>query len=946
MAKKRVYDLAKELGLSNKDILAALNSAGIADKTSSSNLDDDQVKMLNDKFKPKPSKKITATGEQGVMQVSLKSHPKPQAVKPAPVTAKGASPAQPPAAKRVVKVVKKAEEEKPRKAFTHDERQGRIIPKQTPAPAPEEIKPPAEAEAKAEAPEHVAVQEAPVTPVTPEIQTEAGTEAPAVAETPESAPAEAPVEVAVKEPVKEVSEAPKPVEAVPEPAEAAPAVEKPVEVAEAPRPVEVEVKEPAVDIRPPSQPAAVVPGAPAAPSKEALGKLKKPHPKGPKPVRPELEVMDGVDRLPVIPAKLKNRLQPVVKKPKTAAETAEAAKKDGRKWQDFKSVGKKKGKFRQPMRQEKVEEPGIIARKRAIKITEGITVKDFAEKIGQKVGEVLKKLLEMGAMATINQPMDTDAAVLIAESFGFKIEVTPITDEEAFVEEVEDRDEDLHHRPPVVTIMGHVDHGKTSLLDAIRKTNVTGGEAGGITQHIGAYKVRLKDKDIVFLDTPGHEAFTAMRARGAQVTDIVVLVVAADDGVRPQTIEAINHAKAAKVPIIVAVNKIDKPEADQEKVKRELSDHGLVPEEWGGDVIFAPVSAKKQIGLESLLEMILLQAEVMELKANPNKPGRGTIIEAKLDKGRGPVATVLVLTGTIKAGDAFVTGQHFGRIRMLLNDRGKKEKDAGPATPVEVIGLSGVPQAGDSFVVMEDEKKARQVAQSRMQKQREVELSLRKRVTLDDLFSQIQQGAVKELNIIIKADVQGSVEAVAESLVKLTTEAVKLKVIHGSVGAITESDVMLASASNAIIIGFNIRPEPKASSLAEAEGVDVRLYNIIYNAIDEIRLAMEGLLEPTLREKVLGRAEVRQTFSVPKIGMVAGSYVLDGTITRGCAGVRVLRDNVVVYQGKLGSLRRFKEDVKEVLTGYECGIGVENFNDIKVGDVIEAFDIEKLAAKL
>ncbi|HEX9859951.1 MAG TPA: translation initiation factor IF-2, partial [Nitrospirota bacterium] len=631
---------------------------------------------------------------------------------------------------------------------------------------------------------------------------------------------------------------------------------------------------------------------------------------------------------------LKERLQPI-RKPMVESQVAQ--QQEGRKapkWTTVKGAGKKKGKSKgmQFLPQGVEEQAGTVARKKAVKITEGMSIKDFSDKIGRKSGEVLKKLIEMGTMATINQPIDPDTAILVADAFGLKLEVTSITDEEAFVEEVEDREEDLVHRPPVVTIMGHVDHGKTSLLDAIRKTNVTAGEAGGITQHIGAYKVTLDDKEIVFLDTPGHEAFTAMRARGAQVTDIVVLVVAADDGVKPQTVEAINHSKAAGVPIIVAVNKIDKPEADQDKVKRELSDHGLVPEDWGGDTIFVPVSAKQKVGLENLLEMILLQAEVMELKANPNKMGRGTIVEAKLDKGRGPVATVLALSGTIRVGDAFVTGQHFGRIRMLLNDKGKKVKEATPATPVEIIGLSGVPSAGDAFVVMEDEKKARMVAQTRMQKQREAELSQRKRISLDDLFSQIQQGEVKELNIIIKADVQGSAEAVADALGKLSTDQVKLNTIHVSVGAITESDVMLASASNAIIIGFNIRPEPKASALAESEDVDVRLYNIIYNAIDEVKAAMEGLLEPTFKEKVTGRAEVRDTFSVPKVGTIAGSYVLDGTIGRNCAGVRVLRDNVVIFEGKLGSLKRFKDDVKEVLTGYECGIGVTNFNDIKVGD--------------
>lgn len=585
-------------------------------------------------------------------------------------------------------------------------------------------------------------------------------------------------------------------------------------------------------------------------------------------------------------------------------------------------------------------------RKKVVKIQEGSTVKDFAELMGQKVGDVIKRLMSMGAMATQNQIMDMDAALLIAEEYGVKAEVTTIETAEDILEEKADTSENLVPRSPVVTIMGHVDHGKTSLLDAIRTTNVVAKEAGGITQHIGAYQVSLKGRDITFLDTPGHEAFTAMRARGAQVTDIVVLVVAADDGVMPQTREAVNHAKAAGVPIIVAVNKIDKPDAKPDRVKQELSDLELIPEDWGGQTIFCEVSAKKKIGIEHLLEMILIQADVLELKSNPEKMARGTIIEAKLDKGRGPVATVLVQSGTLRGGDIFVSGTQFGKVRALVNDKGERVEFGGPSVPVEVIGFSGVPQAGDPFITVEEERKARQVAEFRMNRQRTTEMASMKKITLEDLHSQIQEGTVKELNIVIKADVQGSAEAIVDSLSKLSTPAVKLKVIHSSVGAITETDVMLAAASNAIIIGFNVRPEPKSSDLAQREGVDIRLYNIIYNAIDDIKAAMEGLLEPTLKERILGRAEVRQTFHVSKIGTIAGSYVVDGIITRQSDGVRVLRDNVLVYEGKLHSLKRFKDDVREVQTGYECGIGVENFNDIKVGDIIEAYVIDKVAAKL
>jgi translation initiation factor IF-2 len=494
--------------------------------------------------------------------------------------------------------------------------------------------------------------------------------------------------------------------------------------------------------------------------------------------------------------------------------------------------------------------------------------------------------------------------------------------------------------------MGHVDHGKTSLLDAIRETKVTESEAGGITQHIGAYKVNLKGKDIVFLDTPGHEAFTSMRARGAKVTDIVVLVVAADDGVMPQTIEAINHAKAANVPIVVSVNKIDKPEANPSKVKNELAEYGIIPEEWGGQNIFVEVSAKQRLGIENLLEMILLQAEVIELKANPDKHARGTIIEARLDRGRGPVATVLVQSGTLNVGDAFLAGTFAGKVRALNNDNGRKINSAGPSTPVEVIGFSDVPSSGDIFTVVDDEKRARQVALLRQQKQKLAAIAKTKKLTLDELYAKIKEGEIKELSIIIKGDVQGSVEAIKDALENISHPQVKVRVIHFSAGGINESDVMLATASNAIIIGFNVRPELKASQIAEKEGVDIRLYNVIYEAIEDVKKALEGLLEPTLKEKILGRAEVRQTFPISRVGTVAGCYVLDGFMTRTSDGLRVIRDNIVVYEGKMSSLKRFKEDVKEVQTGYECGIMIENFNDIKIGDIIENYIIEKIAAKL
>lgn len=627
----------------------------------------------------------------------------------------------------------------------------------------------------------------------------------------------------------------------------------------------------------------------------------------------------------------------------TMQKAFQAIKKiEPKKWVDLKSIKRPKDRMRRP----DLEQPQSTApRRKSIKFEEGTTVKGFAELIGMKIPEVIKKLMELGFMATVNQPIDSDAAILVAESFGIKAESVSAEHMDV-VEEAAEVETALIHRPPVVTIMGHVDHGKTSLLDAIRETKVTETEAGGITQHIGAYKVSLQGKDITFLDTPGHEAFTALRARGAKVTDIVVLVVAADDGVMPQTIEAIDHSKAANVPIVVAINKIDKPEANQTRVRNELAEHAVVSEDWGGQNIFVEVSAKKRMGIEHLLEMILLQAEMMELKANPDKPARGTIIEAKLDRGRGPVATLLVQSGTLKIGDAFVAGSASGRVRALISDTGKKVQEAGPSTPIEVIGFSEVPTAGDVFTCVEDEKKARQIALARLQKQRLVEIARHRKLTLDELYAKIKEGQIKELNIIIKGDVQGSVEAIKQSLEGITHTEVKVRVIHSSVGGINESDVMLAAASNAIIIGFNVRPELKASQIAEKEGVDIRLYNIIYEAIEDVKKALEGLLEPMLKEKILGRAEVRQLFHVSRVGTIAGCYVIDGAIHRASDGIRVIRDNIVIYEGKIDSLKRFKEDTKEVQTGYECGITIENFNDLKTGDILENYVIEKIAAKL
>jgi translation initiation factor IF-2 len=612
------------------------------------------------------------------------------------------------------------------------------------------------------------------------------------------------------------------------------------------------------------------------------------------------------------------------------------------------------GKFRKGRKSDRTTKKTEVtvskAIKRIIRISDVITVAELAKRMGVKGKDLIKELMRQGTMVTINHPLDFETAAILASEFNYEVENVAF-DEETLLEHSsvkgaeEASADDLKTRPPVVTIMGHVDHGKTSLLDAIRTANVTAGEAGGITQHIGAYDVELGGKKITFLDTPGHEAFTAMRARGAKVTDIVVLVVAADDGVMPQTREAINHAKAAGVPIIVAINKMDKPNATPDKVRQGLTEFGLVSEDWGGDTIFVEVSAKLHTNLDRLLEMILLQAEVMDLKANPTKRVRGIIVEARLDKGRGPVVTVLVQEGTLKIGDPIVAGTHYGRVRSMINDRGERVDAAGPSFPVEVTGLSGVPDAGDMFHAVEDEKTAKDVAQHRAQKLRETELARSSKVSLEQLFARIQEGDIKELKVIIKGDVQGSVEAVRDSLSKLSTDACRLLVLHTGVGGIIESDVSLASASDAIVIGFNVRPEPKAAALAESEGVDIRLYNIIYDAVADVRNAMEGLLAPTLREKFLGRVEVRETFSVSKIGTIAGCYVLDGKVLRG-AKVRLVRDNVVVWEGKMNSLKRFKDDVKEAAAGYECGIGLENYNGAKVGDIIEVFEIEEIKTAL
>ncbi len=885
MSKIRVYELAQKMGIDNKELIARLKSVGVEVKNHMAVIDEADVNALT---APPPVKDV-AKEEVRVTTTLIRRRAK--VVEAAP------SPAEAP-------------------------------PTLVEAPPAPEVAAPVEAP-----PAEVAEVKAPVAPAAPPAE-EAPSAAPPV-EKPKVAPREYEPEkpTATRARILGRVEIPgmKPQERQPERREAQ-------------RPVPGQ--RPAPGQRPvpgqrPSPAGAPERGVPARPGERPVSPTMV---EVPVPVDDRKKGRKGKEAPAGEAAKGAKKAVPGAKK-KEGFKKGEMLEKRERVFEPGPRAGKGKRREKErPVIGKKTEITVPKAIKRIIKISETITVGELAKRMGAKANDLIRALMKMGMMATINHPLDVDTATLLATEFGYEIENVAI-DLDMMLEAAPDAPESLQKRPPVVTIMGHVDHGKTSLLDAIRETNVIAGEAGGITQHIGAYDVELNGRKITFLDTPGHEAFTAMRARGAKVTDIVILVVAADDGVMPQTREAVNHSKAAGVPIIVAVNKIDKPEAKPERVKQELMELGLVSSEWGGDTTMVEVSAKKRLNLEELLEMVLLQADLMELKANPDKAARGTIVEAKLDKGRGPVATVLVQEGTLKVGDYFVAGIHYGRVRAMQNDRAEKVLSAGPAMPAEVVGFTGVPDAGDVFVVLSDEKQAREIASHRQQKIRETELAKHAKLTLEQLYDKIQKGEVKDLNVIIKADVQGSVEAVAESLRKLSTDAVRLNVIHSSVGAITETDVNLAAASNAIILGFNVRPEVKAQALAEKEGVDIRLYNIIYDAVEDIKKAMEGLLEPTLREKHLGRAEIRETFSVPKIGMVAGCYVLDGKMVRN-AQVRLLRDNVVIYQGKMSSLRRFKEDVKDVASGYECGIGLENYNDLKVGDVIEALEIEKIAATL
>ena len=952
-ASVRVEDLAVELGLSNKDIIQHLREIGVQAKSQKTVVDAEDVDRLKAELKESsaPRKEVRRVTDSGVIvrrrrKKSKKSEPEApetpevqeeEAESPSEAAAE-AAPAEPVMEEAAVVSAETpeeaAQEESPEKPAAKASKRTKDSKPKVRVIAPAQAEPPAE-EPVAEAPvaEEAAPEPAPESAPEPEASTpseESPVEEAAAEEAPEATPekTEEPEAEAAKAAAAEDEDEPKKKKKKKKREPEAPKVK----IISMPDPAEVQARETA---RAMSEPARRPPRPGGRFNGPAGGRPAPGTPPGTSPL-PDPLVSDGRSK------KKKGKKDRRVVEFSTAQKDGQVNRFEETAFPQGRKGRKKKGRRQM---QQKIEQPlaqPMKAAKRKIKFDETIRLADMAHQMGVKAQDLIKALFGMGVMATINQSLDLDTASLLAGEFGYEVENVSF-DEQTFLAPIEeDKAEDLKPRPPVVTIMGHVDHGKTSLLDAIRLTNVTDGEAGGITQHIGAYHVNTDRGEIVFLDTPGHEAFTTMRMRGAQVTDIVILVVAADDGVMDQTREAISHSKAAGVPIVVAVNKIDKEGANPDNVKRELAEQGLVPEEWGGDTIFAHVSAKQKVGLDELLEMVLLQAEVLELKANPDKAARGHIVEAKLDKGRGPVGTMLISEGTINQGDSFVCGVQFGKVRAMFNDQGKKLKTAGPAMPVEIQGFDGLPEAGDEFFVVEEEKMARRIAQSRAMKKREKILSAKTKVTLESFLASRPDDEAQTLNLVLKADVQGSLEAVTEALNKLSTDEVKINVVHGGAGAITESDILLAGASEAIIIGFNVRPNLKVKEIAEQEGVEVRFYDIIYKLVGEVKDAMSGMLAPDIEEVYLGQAEVRQTFSVPKVGTIAGSFVADGKITR-TAQVRLLRGGVVTYTGQVTSLRRVKDDVKEVAKGYECGIGLEKFNDIKAGDIIEAFETKEVA---
>ncbi len=961
MPQYRIYDLAQDLGIKRAaEIVTRLNALGIKGKTSSSHLEEEEVKQFLDRyFKLKP-------GARESYHANRKEREGREQAEEEKAKAGKAERAEARKRERLEKARIKKEEEKSRKEA---EKKAKEAEKEAAKKRAKEEKEKAKEAAKKKKPEKVEVLEP-----KPELAAVAEIQPPPAVE-PKKPPISVPTAIPTAVP-------PKPVETVagevqstsapvgpslhvpivqkPAPPPAAPPVSTPPQPAKPTRVTSMaELRKVAMG-KPASATAdkhvSPVPRherrttvAPHVPREGAPGKkldlTKALHPTK-RPVSQPIATQPGLSRPIYRPG---GRVAPGP--PGAATAPAPAGQRRGR------PLGPQRGTRREARREAaeeilkgmrpkpRVQEPAAPREFRSFSITEGVTIKELSEKLDVKGRDLIKKLLEKGILVTINQTLDTKMAIDLAKEFNAEAKVISFEEEAQMMTVAAPSPEKLLPRPPVVTVMGHVDHGKTSLLDCIRKTNVTEGEAGGITQHIGAYQVETKGRRITFLDTPGHEAFTLMRARGASVTDIVVLVVAADDGIMQQTREAIDHARAAKVPIIVAINKIDKPNANPERVKKQLTDLDLMPEEWGGKTVTVEVSAKRNTNIDLLLEMILLVADLAELKADPEIPGTGTVLEAKLDRGRGAVATVLVQNGSLHVSDSFIVGACYGRVRALFDYKGQPSLDAGPATPVEVLGLEGVPQAGDRFQVVTDTLKAKQIGTYRQTKLREAALAKSSRLTLDQLHEQMASGTIKELPIILKADVQGSVEVIADMLQKLSSDQVKVRVLHSAVGAITETDVLLASASNAIIIGFNVRPERKGMELAEQEKVDIRLHTVIYEISDEIKKAMVGLLEAKYREVYLGRAEVRDTFRVPKVGTVAGSYILDGKVARN-SDVRLLRDNVVIYEGHVASLRRFKDDVSEVKSGFECGIALQNFNDIKEGDVIEAFVNERVSAEV
>ncbi|MFW6080277.1 MAG: translation initiation factor IF-2 [Desulfosalsimonas sp.] len=968
MAKRRVFELARELNMTNRELLDKMQEMDIEVSSHLGSLEDDTVNHIKSEiFGPKKKAEVEHTRvKPNVIRRRRKASPEPSGE----------------AEKAPEQQQKQAETREPEEAAGEEqapeiqaqEPEQKTPEKQAAEPAPEQEAPekepaaaPEEPEQKAEAAAGPKSESEQKTPEEPEQTREDTAEEKHARQADEAKQPEAGEET-VTRPEKEAGTEPEaglepsPVEDKHEARakETKPEEEKQEQKAEKPKkPKKKKTKKTSAAkvIRMPETPEPKeTPEPQEAPGPEKPQKPEEIQPSARKAAPGTVTQPDAETQKPEA-----EKTRPKKKKrpdASEAAEEAEKAKKPAKKKGAFKrkeviegdalydnrfgrtKKGKKKGKASRPTAEHKTQVTTPKAIKRRIKIDDTIVLSDLAKRMGIKGNELIKRLMEMGMMVTVNQSVDFETAELLASEYQFEVEKASF-EEEAFIQTGEDSPEQLEPRPPVVTIMGHVDHGKTSLLDVIRHSKITAGEAGGITQHIGAYRVPYENGDIIFLDTPGHEAFTAMRARGAKVTDLVILVVAADDGVMPQTIEAIDHSRAAGVPIIVAINKIDKPGAEPDRIKRELAEKGLVPEEWGGDTICVQVSAKLEKGLDDLLEMVLLQAEVLELKANPNKPAQGFIIESRLESGRGPVASVLISQGTLRTGEPVVSGIHYGKIRAMFDDLGRSIKEAGPSYPAEIIGLSGVPMAGDELIAVADEKDARQVSEHRQEKQRTRELGKTTRMSLESLYEKMKEGEVKELNLIIKADVQGSIEALKDSLTKLSTDEVRINVVHSATGTIHESDISLAEVSNAIILGFNVRPAAKVTRLAEEENVDIKYYKVIYDAIKDIKDAMAGMMAPRYEERVLGRAEVRQVFNVPGMGAVAGCMVLEGKIQRG-QPIRLIRDGIVVHEGKISSLKRYKDDVREVTHNYECGIGIEKFNDLKIGDIIECYWLEEI----